>query len=67
MIYGDLSNDGIIDLFDVVLIRSILSENADSEDYINADLNANKKIDGDDLYLLQSFVLRKINDFPVQR
>ena len=64
-IYGDLNNDGIIDSFDVALMRSILSENSDIKDYINADLNANKKIDGDDLYLLQSFVLGKINDFPV--
>lgn len=64
-IYGDLNNDGVIDSSDIATMRNILAKSGDSEEYINADLNANKKIDSDDLYLLQSFVLGEISDFPV--
>jgi len=66
MIYGDINNDGNIDSFDIVTIRQILNFSNTSEAYKAADLNGNNIVDAADLYLLQSYVIGKIDSFPIE-
>lgn len=66
IIYGDINDDGSIDCFDIVALRKILiSQTSLSEDK-KEDLNGNNIVDGNDLYLLQLYVLGSINEFPVE-
>ncbi|MCR4794439.1 MAG: hypothetical protein K5898_04605 [Ruminococcus sp.] len=66
VVYGDINNDGNIDSFDVVAIRQILNSGNKSEAYKVADLNGNNIVDAVDLYLLQSYVIGKIDSFPIE-
>jgi len=66
VIYGDINNDGNIDSFDVVAIRQILNSGNTSEAYKAADLNGNNIVDAADMYLLQSYVIGKIDLFPIE-
>ena len=65
VIYGDINNDGNIDSFDVIAIRRLLNSGNTSETYKSADLNGNNIVDAVDMYLLQSYVIGKIDSFPI--
>ena len=66
VIYGDINNDGNIDSFDVIAIRRLLNSGNTSETYKSADLNGNNIVDAVDMYLLQSYVIGKIDSFPIE-
>lgn len=66
VIYGDINNDGNIDSFDVIAIRQLLNSGNTSETYKSADLNGNNIVDAADMYLLQSYVIEKIDSFPIE-
>lgn len=66
LVYGDINNDGNIDSFDVVAVRQILNSDNTSETYKAADLNGNNNVDAADMYLLQSYVIGKIDSFPIE-
>ena len=66
VVYGDINNDNKIDSFDVVAIRQILNSGSTSETYKAADLNGNNAVDAVDMYLLQSYVIGKIDSFPIE-
>ena len=66
VVYGDINNDNKIDSFDVVAIRQILNSGTTSETYKAADLNGNNAVDAVDMYLLQSYVIGKIDSFPIE-
>lgn len=65
-IIGDVNCDGRIDSFDVVMERKgIISGFSDSASKLAADVDKNDVVDMADLVLIQSFVLGKIQEFPV--
>jgi len=66
IIYGDINDDGLIDCFDVVVLRKILTSQTSFQEDEKADLNGNGIVDGNDLYLLQLYVLGSINEFPIE-
>jgi len=64
VIYGDLNGDGIVNGFDLALMRKAADE-GDTEDFTAADLNADDVIDAEDLQLHRDYLLGKITEFPV--
>lgn len=61
-LYGDLNDDGIIDVFDIILMRQAVNNGDDSEKY---DLNYDEKVDYLDLEWLSSFCNGQCKSFPV--
>ena len=61
-LYGDLNDDGIIDVFDIIRMRQALNNGDDSEKY---DLNYDEKVDYLDLEWLSLFCNGKCKSFPV--
>ena len=59
---GDLNDDGIIDVFDHILMRKALSD-GDAEIFESADINANGEIDKEDIQLHSDYILGKIKKF----
>lgn len=65
-ILGDVNGDNNIDSFDMVALRKILTSQTSLQENKKADLNGNGIVDGNDLYLLQLYILGSINEFPVE-
>ena len=63
-ILGDIDNDGIINVFDMILARKGLVEGFTSTREKNsADIDKNGKYEINDAVLLQSYILGKIKKF----
>lgn len=66
IIIGDVNCDGVIDSFDIVMTRKgIINGFSDSASKLAADADQSSIVDVADLVLIQSFVLGKIQKFPV--
>ena len=62
---GDISNDGIIDVFDVILMRKAITESMTSQYNCKAaDIDGNGKIAVNDIVLLSKYVLGKSKSLP---
>lgn len=59
--YGDATNDGVVDVFDLIIAREKLA----TEDSGALDLDGNDVINGVDLSLLNDFLLGSCDEFPV--
>ena len=59
--YGDATNDGVVDVFDLIIAREKLA----TEDSGTLDLDGNDVINGVDLSLLNDFLLGSCDEFPV--
>ena len=61
-VYGDINGDGIINWFDLIMLRAILAKNTkvEKEQLRNCDLNGDSIIDESDIALLKVFVLPKV-------
>jgi len=64
LIYGDINNDGIIDVFDLSLLR----DKYDDEGYYTetADVNGDGIVDIYDVYEIQQYLLRRIDCFSIE-
>lgn len=68
IIAGDINADMIVDIFDMVSMRKILNGtlSSDSNAILAAfDLDGDKNINVSDAVLMQSYILQKIDRFPV--
>ncbi len=62
---GDISNDGIIDVFDVILMRKTIVESTTSQFNCGAaDIDGNGKLAMNDIVLLSKYVLGKLKVLP---
>lgn len=68
VIAGDLNLDMAVDVFDMTLMRKFIVDNSlayDKRLKAASDLNGDKKITSADAVLMQSYILGKIESFPV--
>ncbi len=63
-IKGDVNNDGIVNVFDLVSAKKGLISGFGSLSESNADVDGNGKTELSDVILLQKFLLGIISDFP---
>lgn len=65
-LYGDLDGDEKLTSFDLIKMRqgAVDSSKLDETQTVISDLNADGKLDGEDLTLLQDFLLGKDVTFP---
>lgn len=65
VVVGDLDNDGVIDVFDLILEReAVVNTFAGSAANKAADIDGNGSVNVNDLVLLSKFLLGEINKFP---
>ena len=65
IILGDITDDNVIDCFDIVLARrGLISGFASARQKIAADVDRSGKIEINDVLLMRKFVLRQITEFP---
>lgn len=65
IILGDITDDNVIDCFDIVLARrGLISGFASARQKIAADVDRSGMIEINDVLLMRKFVLRQITEFP---
>ena len=68
--YGDVNNDGSVDIMDVISVNKLLLGIGDpgAQGKANADVNADKQIDSDDALNILKRVVEMLSDkdFPVK-
>lgn len=65
-LYGDMDGDEVLSAFDLTLLRQAFTDNSKLNDItkVISDLNADGKLDSEDLQLLQDYLLGKSVTFP---
>lgn len=64
--YGDVNNDGNVDIFDLVLIRQYLLGMVNNINFEMSDLNCDYMINLVDFEILQAYLLGEIPQLPVK-
>ena len=65
IILGDITDDKVIDCFDIVLARrGLISGFASARQKIAADVDKSGKFEINDVLLMRKFVLRQMTEFP---
>ncbi len=62
IIYGDITDDSVIDAFDLALVKRAVLNDTFVE---KADLDGNEAVDADDVIYLQNYILGRIKSFPI--
>lgn len=67
--YGDLNDDGVVSLQDVLLLQQYVAKRVDAEkiNVAAADLNGDGVVSLQDVLLLQQYVAKRIDRFPVEQ
>lgn len=67
--YGDLNDDGIVSLQDVLLLQQYVAKRVDAAkvNVAAADLNGDGIVSLQDVLLLQQYVAKRIDKFPVEQ
>jgi len=70
ILYGDVNRDGVVNSLDLAFMNRIINPNGEwmiTDEFITeADLNGDWDINSTDYDLLKSYILRKIDKFPVE-
>lgn len=62
---GDINSDNIVDIYDLILMRKMFSENVSKRTSdLSCDIDGNGNLAVNDLVLLSSYLLGKIDSFP---
>lgn len=60
---GDLNNDGMINVIDLALLKNLVTSD---KHFSGSDINEDGKTDVADVVLIQKFLLKRIDTFPVE-
>ena len=68
VIYGDVDENGVVELLDVILLnKSLLGiEQLSEQANKNADVDVNQKIDGSDSLYILKYTVSLVDSFPIQ-